>query len=94
VLANGVGLDYGLSKPLKGSVLYLGLEDGKRRLQRRMTKLVGIRPENWPEQLYLKTDWRRFDPGGLDDICAVSDAQVVAIGYALTMMPPPSRQAP
>jgi hypothetical protein len=73
VLANGVaalGLDYGMTVPLKGSVLYLGLEDGKRRLQRRMTKLVGIRPENWPEQLYLKTDWRRFDQGGLDDIRA------------------------
>ncbi len=73
VLANGVtalGLDYGTTTPLKGSVLYLGLEDGKRRLQRRMTKLVGIRPENWPEQLYLKTDWRRFDQGGLDDIRA------------------------
>jgi RecA-family ATPase len=73
VLANGVaalGLDYGMTTPLKGSVLYLGLEDGKRRLQRRMTKLVGIRPEHWPEQLYLKTDWRRFDQGGLDDIRA------------------------
>jgi RecA-family ATPase len=73
VLSSGVaalGLDYGMTMPLKGSVLYLGLEDGKRRLQRRMTKLVGIRPENWPEQLYLKTEWRRFDQGGLDDIRA------------------------
>jgi hypothetical protein len=73
VLANGVralGLDYGLSVPLRGSVLYLGLEDGKRRLQRRMTKLLGAQSENWPEQLYLKTEWLRFDQGGLEDIRA------------------------
>jgi hypothetical protein len=73
VLANGVaalGLDYGSTIPLKGSVLYLSLEDGKRRLQRRMTKLLGARPECWPKQLYLKTDWRRFHQGGLDDIRA------------------------
>ena len=77
VLANGVaalGLDYGTAKPLKGSVLYLGLEDGRRRLQRRMTKLIGALSENWPEQLYLKTDWRRFDQGGLDDIRAWHDS--------------------
>ena len=77
VLANGVaalGLDYGNAKPLKGSVLYLGLEDGRRRLQRRMTKLIGALSENWPEQLYLKTDWRRFDQGGLEDIRAWHDS--------------------
>jgi hypothetical protein len=73
VFANGgaaLGLDYGATMPLRGSVLYLGLEDGRRRLQRRMTKLLGAQPENWPAQLYLKTDWRRFDQGGLDDIRA------------------------
>jgi hypothetical protein len=71
VLANGVaalGLDYGLTTPPKGSVLYLGLEDGWRRLKRRMTKLIGARPENWPKELHLKTNWRRLDQGGLDDI--------------------------
>jgi hypothetical protein len=73
VLSNGVaafGLDYGTTRPIKGSVLYLGLEDGKRRLQSRMTKLIGVRPENWPEELYLKTEWRRLDQGGLNDIRA------------------------
>ena len=73
VLSNGVaafGLDYGTTRPIKGSVLYLGLEDGKRRLQSRVTKLIGVRPENWPEELYLKTEWRRLDQGGLDDIRA------------------------
>jgi hypothetical protein len=69
VLSNGVaalGLDYGMTPPLKGDVLYLGLEDGKRRLHRRMTKLVGTK--NWPERLHLKTDWRRLDQGGIEDI--------------------------
>ena len=65
------GLDYGMTVPIGGSVLYLSLEDGNRRLQRRMTKLIGSAlPENWPASLYLKTEWRRFDQGGLDDISA------------------------
>jgi AAA domain/CHC2 zinc finger len=72
-VANGVealGVYYGITKPLKGNVLYLALEDGQRRLQRRMTKLIGINPENWPKALELKTDWRPFDQGGIDDIRA------------------------
>jgi len=72
-VANGVealGVNYSVAKPLKGNVLYLALEDGQRRLQRRMTKLIGINPENWPKALELKTDWRRFDQGGIDDILA------------------------
>jgi len=39
-----------------------------------MTKLLGALPENWPQQLYLKTDWHRFDQGGLDDIRAWHEA--------------------
>ena len=39
-----------------------------------MTKLIGALPENWPEQLYLKTDWQRFDQGGLEDIRAWHDS--------------------
>jgi hypothetical protein len=72
-VANGVealGVNYGVAQPLNGNVLYLALEDGQRRLQRRMTKLIGINPENWPKALELKTDWRRFDQGGIDDIRA------------------------
>jgi AAA domain len=72
-VANGVealGVDYHGANPLKGNVLYLALEDGQRRLQRRMTKLIGAQPENWPKDLDLKTEWRRFDEGGLDDIRA------------------------
>jgi hypothetical protein len=55
--------------PAQGDVLYLALEDSKRRLQRRMSKLLpaGI---PWPRHLTLKTEWRRLHEGGLDDIRA------------------------
>jgi AAA domain len=57
-------------QPLEGDVLYLNLEDGDRRAQRRMTKLFGARRETWPARMTLATKWRRFDQGGLDDIRA------------------------
>jgi hypothetical protein len=51
-----------------GDVLFLALEDSKRRLQRRLTKHHGALPENWSRRLHIKNEWRRFDQGGLDDI--------------------------
>jgi hypothetical protein len=48
-----------------------------------MTKLLGALPKNWPLRLGLKTEWRRFDQGGLDDIRAwcksVRDPRLVAV---------------
>jgi hypothetical protein len=55
-------------KPAQGEVLYLALEDSKRRLQRRMTKLLASFGQEWPERLTLKTEWRRLHEGGLEDI--------------------------
>src|SRR6516165_602641 len=57
-------------KPLQGDVLYLALEDSKRRLQRRMTKLLPSFTGTWPERLRIKIRWRRLHEGGLDDIRA------------------------
>src|SRR5262249_32721819 len=57
-------------KPAQGSVLYLALEDSKRRLQRRMTKLLPTFGATWPERLTLKTEWRRLHEDGVDDIRA------------------------
>jgi hypothetical protein len=57
-------------KPTQGDVLYLALEDSKRRLQRRMTKLLPTFSGKWPEQLTITTKWRRLNEGGLDDIRA------------------------
>jgi AAA domain len=60
----------GTIKPAQGNVLYLALEDSKRRLQRRMAKLLPSFGVTWPEALTLKTEWRRLHEGGVDDIRA------------------------
>ena len=43
----------GTLKPVSGDVLYLALEDGWRRLQRRLDKLLGTFHGEWPEQMTL-----------------------------------------
>ena len=58
-------------KPSPGDVLYLALEDGKRRLQRRMTRLLPTFSGTWPPRLTIATEWPRADQGGLADIEAV-----------------------
>ena len=55
-------------KPASGDVLYLALEDGQRRLQRRMTKLLPTFSVTWPPQLTIATEWPRADQGGIADI--------------------------
>jgi AAA domain len=60
----------GTIKPAQGDVLYLALEDSKRRLQRRMTKLLPTFGSAWPDKLLLKTEWHRLHEGGLEDIRA------------------------
>lgn len=55
-------------KPTPGDVLYCALEDNPRRLQKRITKLLGVFGEAWPERLTLATSWRRLDKGGVDDV--------------------------
>ena len=52
----------------QGDVLYCCLEDNKRRLQRRVTKLLSPFSDEWPERLTLTTRWRRLDQGGVEDI--------------------------
>jgi AAA domain len=57
-------------KPAQGDVLYLALEDSKRRLQRRMDKLLPTFGAKWPSRLTIKTEWKRLHEGGLNDIRA------------------------
>jgi AAA domain len=64
----------GTIKPKQGDVLYLALEDSKRRLQRRISKLLPTFGGKWPERLSIKTEWRRLHEGGLDDIRAWYEA--------------------
>jgi hypothetical protein len=52
----------------QGEVLYLALEDNKRRLQRRIKKLLAS--QGAPEGLHFATDWPRLDEGGLEALDA------------------------
>jgi AAA domain len=51
----------------QGDVLYLALEDNQRRLQNRMTRIMGY-AHSWPERFHYATDWPRAEDGGLDQI--------------------------
>jgi hypothetical protein len=52
---------------VEGDVFYLALEDNLRRLQSRMTKLLGTQQE-WPERLHFRCEMPRLSEGGLDVI--------------------------
>lgn len=55
------------SIPVKqGDVLYLALEDGPRRLQDRLTKILGNEPP--PERLFYATEWPRLNDGGIEEL--------------------------
>ncbi|MCR4338274.1 MAG: AAA family ATPase, partial [Gemmatimonadaceae bacterium] len=47
-----------------GDVLYLALEDNKRRLQRRMKDRMG-EGEAWPPRLFVATEWPNQEQGGV-----------------------------
>ncbi|MBR0847112.1 AAA family ATPase [Bradyrhizobium diazoefficiens] len=56
-----------LGKPcVEGDVLALMLEDNNRRLQRRMTKMLGIHKTKWPQRFQYATEWPRLGDGGLE----------------------------
>jgi RecA-family ATPase len=50
-----------------GDVLYLALEDNERRLQSRITRLLGF-STGWPAQFSYSLQWPRANAGGLDQI--------------------------
>lgn len=53
--------------PVKqGDVLYLALEDGERRLQDRLGKILGNEPP--PARLHLATEWKRLNEGCVEDL--------------------------
>lgn len=61
------GLALGTKRVEAGEVLYLSLEDHKRRLQRRLDKLLNGEP---PAGLHLAVEWPRADEGGVEAIDA------------------------
>ena len=67
-IAAAGGTCLGGREPQHGSVLYCALEDNVRRLQARITKVLGSYNEDWPKGLTLTTQWRRLDKGGVEDI--------------------------
>jgi len=67
---------------IEGDVLYCALEDNARRMQSRMTKLLGI-SQPWPKRLTLCYDLPRLGEGGAeairDWISSVPNPRMVAI---------------
>jgi hypothetical protein len=50
----------------QGDVLALMLEDNDRRLQRRLTQMLGAFAHGWPSSLTYATTWPRLNEGGVD----------------------------
>lgn len=65
------GVVLGTMQAERGEVLYLALEDNKRRLKKRLTKLLngGLAPDG----LHIATEWPRMDEGGVEQIEAFLD---------------------
>ena len=81
-----------------GDALYLALEDNERRLQSRITKLIGAYTE-WPSRFHYATEWPRADAGGLDRIrewikAANNPRQVVIDVFAMFRSQRSSKDSP
>ena len=72
IAAGGVAL--GTIEVEAGDVLYLALEDTKRRLQSRLRKLLSMQNSAAPVRLTLATAWPRADKGGLEALGQWLDA--------------------
>ncbi len=89
----GGGTVFGDSNPARGDVLGLFLEDNERRLKNRIAKLLTA-DDPWPDTLSLKTEWRRIDEGGLDDLedwCNEVDNPTLIIIDTLARVRPASK---
>jgi hypothetical protein len=58
----------GQLRPSEGDVLYLALEDSKRRLKGRVDKILTPFGAEWPARLEFATEWKKLHEGGLDDL--------------------------
>ncbi len=64
VATGGVAL--GTKRVPQGDALYLSLEDGERRLHRRINKLA--EPDTDLSRLHYRTEWESVDRGGVEDL--------------------------
>jgi hypothetical protein len=82
-----------------GSVLYIALEDTKRRLQDRLRKMLNAQSGRAAglERLHWQTEWPRQDKGGLEEMCcwldAHKDARLIVIDTWVRFRPPKMRGA-
>jgi hypothetical protein len=60
------GLALGRFGVLGGDVLYLALEDTRRRMRKRLEQMLGGSP--LPGRLSIAHEWRRSDAGGIEDL--------------------------
>jgi hypothetical protein len=79
IAADGMAL--GSIKVAPGSVLYLALEDGERRMQTRLRKMLGY--GSVPANLFFAWEWPRLNEGGLealqDWITAHPDVKLIVV---------------
>jgi hypothetical protein len=87
----------GDKRPVHGDVLYLALEDNQRRLKKRLDKIIQGQGD-WPPRLALRTEWKRFNEGGLEDIEAwcksVEEPRLIWIDTLAKVRPLSSRNEP
>ena len=78
-----------------GDVLYMGLEDGERRLQERLLRILDGEPA--PARLHLATEWPRLDQGGAEELdawlTAHPNARLVGVDVLARVRPPASGSA-
>jgi hypothetical protein len=80
----------------QGSVLFLALEDNRRRLQRRIDKVVSPFGGEWPEAFHYATEWPRADEGGIEQIAnwveRTPDARLIVVDVLAMFRPARGQQ--
>jgi len=74
----------------KGEVLYLALEDGERRLQDRIAKI--LMTTEYPDHFYYETEWPNLEQGGLlaieEWLKAHQQARLIVVDTLAKVRPP------
>jgi AAA domain len=78
----------------QGDVMALFLEDTKRRMQRRITAMLGACKDDWPVRLTYATEFNRLDDGGLEMLYLwakeVEKPRLIVIDLWERFRPPPN----